>query len=79
MNGFVMSVKKTTQLSVALTKLSDMARPDCDECGGEGFCTYDDHHGDGIDLPCQECFPPEKNQLETSWEDLRDDEDNRDE
>ena len=59
-------------------QISKYANKDCEECDGEGWCCYDDHHGDGIDLPCQVCFPPSKGQLETSWEDLRDEEDRRD-
>lgn len=53
-------------------KISDHANPKCPECDGEGFCCYDDGHGDGEDLPCQVCFPPAKNQLQTNWEDFED-------
>ncbi len=36
--------------------ISDYANPKCEECNGEGFCTY----GQGEDVkdePCQVCFP----------------------
>jgi hypothetical protein len=58
-------------------KLTDYANPECEECEGEGY--YDVAVRDDSEaIPCQKCFPPEKNQLETTWEDLRDDEDRDD-
>lgn len=57
-----------------MTRLSDMADPNCEECGGEGHVVYGGGRDpDGEDLPCQKCFPPTNGQFETSWEDLRDD------
>ena len=53
-------------------KISDHANPNCEECGGEGWCDYDDHHGDSEQLPCQVCFPPSKGALQTNWEDFED-------
>jgi len=57
--------------------ISDMANADCEECGGEGYCDYA-RGEDSEELPCQVCFKPEKGKLQTSWEDLRDDEDRDD-
>lgn len=56
---------------------SDHANPDCEDCGGEGWCEY----GRGEDserLPCQTCYPPMKGQLQTNWEDLIDPDDRDD-
>ncbi len=55
-------------------KISDYANDKCDDCGGEGW--YDASNGEDVEsIPCQTCFPPSKGQLETTWEDLRDDDD----
>ena len=55
-------------------RISEMANADCEECGGEGH--YDvAYRDDAITIPCQKCFPPAQGQIETSWEDLRDDDD----
>ncbi len=56
-------------------KITDYAKEDCDDCGGEGW--YDASSGgeDVESIPCQTCFPPAKGQIETTWEDLRDDDD----
>lgn len=51
---------------------SDNANSNCEECGGEGICDYDDHHGDAEELPCQVCYPPSKGQLQTEFEDFVD-------
>ena len=45
--------------------------PDCDECGGEGWCVYGGFRNeiDGCkELPCQKCFP------KMSWADIKADE-----
>jgi hypothetical protein len=53
-----------------------MIDPHCKECNGEGHADYG-RGEDTEELPCQKCFPPEKGQTVTSWEDLRDDYDDR--
>ena len=51
------------RLITILTKISDLAKPECEECGGEGYVSYA-RGEDAEDLPCEKCFP------NTSWEDL---------
>jgi len=53
-----------------MNTFADMAKQDCEECGGEGIACYA-RGEDGADLPCQKCFP------DMSWEDFVDpDQDN---
>lgn len=51
--------------------ISQHANQNCEECGGEGWCDYA-RGEDSEQLPCQVCFPPAKNQLQTNWEDFID-------
>lgn len=48
-----------------MNKLVDMAKPDCEECGGEGYCSYAKGE-DSEDLPCDQCFP------NMTWDDFID-------
>ena len=49
--------------------------PHCEECKGEGWVDYG--RGEDVDqLPCQKCYPSPKGHT-TTWDDLRDDPDDR--
>ena len=62
-------VKIEWRLTTILTNVfADMAKPDCDECDGEGIVGYAKGE-DCEDLPCQKCFP------NSSWEDFIDGDD----
>ena len=53
-----------------MNQLANMANPDCEECGGEGHCSYAKGE-DSEELPCDKCFP------NMTWEDFIDpDQDN---
>ena len=52
-----------------------MIDPHCEECEGEGWVDYG--RGEDVDqLPCQKCYPSPKGHT-TTWDDLRDDPDDR--
>ncbi len=51
------------RLITILTKISDLAKPECEECGGEGYNDYA-RGEDSEELPCEKCFP------DMTWEDL---------
>ncbi len=54
-----------------MVQFSELAKSDCEECDGEGIVSYA-QGDDSTTLPCQVCFPPKKNQLETTFEDFID-------
>jgi|SaaInlV_135m_DNA_2_1039731.scaffolds.fasta_scaffold245228_1 hypothetical protein len=59
-----------------MTKMEGIAvDPHCEECEGEGWVDYG--RGEDVDqLPCQKCYPSPKGHT-TTWDDLRDDPDDR--
>ncbi len=51
-------------ITILTNSIQEMAKPDCDECGGEGTQFYQTAVDDGYDVPCEKCFP------NMTWEDL---------
>ena len=47
---------QNVEVLVKLADISDLANPECEECGGEGICHY--ARGDrGFNEECPKCFP----------------------